>query len=183
MVLGLKNSEPRCFVCYAALRRGPKASGPTGHCCRHLRACRFPAGIADCLAQKSSREQAARAKRMFSGPCSRPHDAIAKRSRITVPFLVTDPHTEFQRPATNSARGGRPRIPTHFDFNIIMFTTCNKIHAYKYFRRKIKNVHKSHVNSLNVPEECLSLATWCTKPLAFKIDRAQGVVFQNIQET
>ena len=115
----LKNSEPRCFACYAELRPGPKASAPTGHCCHHLRACGFPAGIADCLARKSSRERAARAKRMFSGPCSRPRDAIAKRSRITVPFLVTDPHTKFQRLATNSARGGRPRIPTQFDFNII----------------------------------------------------------------
>ena len=117
---GLKDSEPRCFACYAELRPGPKASAPTGHCCHHLRACGFPAGIADCLARKSSRERAARAKRMFSGPCSRPSDAIAKRSRITVPFLVTDPHTKFQRPATNSARGGRPRIRTQFDFNIII---------------------------------------------------------------
>ena len=116
----LKNSEPRCFACYAELRPGPKASAPTGHCCHHLRACGFPAGIADCLARKSSRERAARAKRMFSGPCSRPRDAIAKRSRFTVPFLVTDPHTKFQRLATNSARGGRPRIPTQFDFNIII---------------------------------------------------------------
>jgi hypothetical protein len=72
------------------------------------------------LARKSSRERAARAKRMFSGPCSRPSDAIAKRSRITVPFLVTDPHTKFQRPATNSARGGCPRIRSQFDFNIII---------------------------------------------------------------
>ena len=120
MALGLKNSEPRCFACYAELRPGPKASAPTGHCCHHLRACGFPAGIADCLARKSSRERAARAKRMFSGPCSRPRDAIAKRSRLYVPFLVTDPHTKFQRLATNSARGGRPRIPTQFDFNIII---------------------------------------------------------------
>ena len=116
----LKNSEPRCFACYAELRPGPKASAPTGHCCHHLRACGFPAGIPNRLARKSSRERAARAKRMFSGPCSRPRDAIAKRSRITVPFLVTDPHTKFQRLATNSARGGRPRIPTEFDFNIII---------------------------------------------------------------
>ena len=65
------------------------------------------------------RELAARAKRMFSGPRSRPRDAIAKRSRITVAFLVTDPHTKFQRLATNITRGGRPRIRTHFDFNII----------------------------------------------------------------
>jgi hypothetical protein len=120
MALGLKNSEPRCFACYAELRPGPKASAPTGHCCHHLRACGFPAGIADCLARKSSRERAARAKRMFSGPCSRPRDAIAKRSRLYVAFLVTDPHTEFQRLATNSARGGRPQIPTQFDFNIII---------------------------------------------------------------
>ena len=118
MALGLKNSEPRCFACHEKLRPGPKASAPTGHCCRHLRAYGFPAGIADCLARKSSRERAARAKRMFSGPCSRPRDAIAKRSRFTVPFLVTDPHTKFQRLATNSARGDRPR--TEFDFNIIM---------------------------------------------------------------
>ena len=122
MALGLKNSEPRCFACYAELRPGPKASAPTGHCCHHLRACGFPAGIADCLARKSSRERAARAKRMFSGPCSRPRDAIAKRSRLYVAFLVTDPHTEFQRLATNSARGGRPQIPTQFDFNIIIGT-------------------------------------------------------------
>ena len=129
MALGLKNSEPRCFACYAELRPGPKASAPTGHCCHHLRACGFPAGIADCLARKSSRERAARAKRMFSGPCSRPRDAIAKRSRFTVPFLVTDPHTKFQRLATNSARGGRPRIPTQFDFNIIIRErfTLNKV--------------------------------------------------------
>ena len=120
MALGLKNSEPRCFACHEKLSPGPKASTPTGHCCRHLRAYGFPAGIADCLARKSSRERAARAKRMFSGPCSRPRDAIAKRSRFTVPFLVTDPHTKFQRLATNSARGGRPRIPTQFDFNIII---------------------------------------------------------------
>ena len=38
-------------------------------------------------------------------------------------------------------------------------------------------------NLLNVPAGCLSLATWCTKPHAFKINRAQGVVFQKIQET
>ena len=117
----LKNSEPRCFACNAELRPGPKASAPAGHCCLHLRACRFPAGIADCLARKSSRERA-RAKRMFSGPCSRPRDAIAKRSRITVTFLVTDPHTKFQRLAANSTRGGRPGIPTEFDFNIIIST-------------------------------------------------------------
>ena len=104
------NSEPRCFACYAELRPGPKASAPTGHCCHHLRACGFPAGIADCLARKSSRERAARAKRMFSGPCSRPRDAIAKRSRITVTFLVTDPHTKFQRLAANSARGAAPEF-------------------------------------------------------------------------
>ena len=120
MALGLKNSEPRCFACYAELRPGPKASAPTGHCCHHLRACGFPAGIPNRLARKSSREPAARAKRMFSGPCSRPRDAIAKRSRLYVPFLATDPHTKFQRLATNNARGGRPRIRTQFDFNIIM---------------------------------------------------------------
>jgi hypothetical protein len=76
-------------------------------------------GIADYLAQKSFRELAARAKRMFSGLCSRPSDAIAKRPRLYVAFLVKDPHTKFQRLATNSARGGRPRIPTQFDFNTI----------------------------------------------------------------
>jgi hypothetical protein len=123
MALGLKNSEPRCFACYAELRPGPKASAPTGHCCHHLRACGFPAGIADCLARKSSRERAARAKRMFSGPCSRPRDAIAKRSRLYVPFFANNPHTKFQRLATNSARGGRPRIPTQFDFNIIIIVS------------------------------------------------------------
>ena len=55
--LGLRNSEPRCFACYAELRSGPNASAPTGHCssCHHLRACDFPAGIADHLARKSSR--------------------------------------------------------------------------------------------------------------------------------
>ena len=112
MALGLKNSEPRCFACYAELRPGPKASALTGHCCYHLRACGFPAGIPNRLARKSSREPAARAKRMFSGPCSRPRDAIAKRSRLYVPFFANNPHTKFQRLATNSARGGRPRIPT-----------------------------------------------------------------------
>ena len=88
---GLKNSEPRCFACYAELRLGPKASAPTGHCCHHLRACGFPAGIADWLARKSSRELAARAKHMFSGlfsvfsgPCLRPRDEIAKHSQITL---------------------------------------------------------------------------------------------------
>ena len=116
----LKDSEPRCFACYAELRPGPKASAPAGHCCHHLRACGVPAGIPNRLARKSSREPAARAKRMFSGPCSRPRDAIAKRSRLYVAFSVTDPHTDFQRPAANSARGGRLRIRTQFDFNIII---------------------------------------------------------------
>ena len=42
-------------------------------------------------------------------------------------LLATDPHTKFQRLATNSARGDRPRIRTHFDFNIIMrlFGLCS----------------------------------------------------------
>ena len=42
--------------------------------------------------------------------------------RLYVPFFATDPHTKFQRLATNSAQGGRPRIPTQFDFNIIIIT-------------------------------------------------------------
>ena len=51
--------------------------------------------------------------RNASGPCSRPRDASAKRSRLNVPFLATDPHTKFQRLATNNARGGRPRFRTN----------------------------------------------------------------------
>ena len=150
--LGLKNSEPRCFACYAKLRLGPKASAPTGHCCHHHRACGFPAGIADYLARKSSRELAARAKRMFSGPCSRPSDAIAKRSRLYVTSLMKDPHTKFQRLATNNARGGRPRFPTQFDFNIIIvwvLKTRQELCPKDYYSSSKNTIPKRNISVVN----------------------------------
>ena len=92
------------------------------------------------MAQKSSREPAARAKHMFLGPCSRPRDAIAKRSRFYVPFLAVGPHINFQRLATNSARGGRPRIWTQFRFNIIMAKIISLVQRVVNISERLKTV-------------------------------------------
>ena len=95
MALGLNDSAWRARVpmqCRTKLRPGPKASAPTRHCCHHLRAYGFPAGIVDCLERKWPR---ARNACVLLRPCPRPRDSIAKRSRIYVISLVTDPHTKF----------------------------------------------------------------------------------------
>ena len=79
----------------------------------------------------------------------RPRDAIAKRSQITVTLLVMDPHTNFQRLATNSARIGRPRIRTQFDFNVIHVM----LHSLKLARVSLHQTAKSTLVTLELTDQ------------------------------